>query len=388
MALDPSIILAGQPVNALGAITAANQAAAGTNQIRTQNALAQLYKTQGAGLMNGDPNALNALAAIDPAAAQGMAVSQAQLDKIRTDAKNAAADRAASMDAAKAKADADRIEKGVAMGLSVKSPQEWDAMMTQFGAPELVGQFDNRMAIAHSFLGIADALKAAQGPAPLSPQGKFEADKAAGLLPAGATYQSGGTTVNVGGENSSEFGKESDKKAAGRLSDIVDQGRSAQIMTGDLSRLADLAKVIGTGKGAEVLAAIGPYAQALGVDVSGLGEAQAFQAIVDRMAPNLRPAGSGATSDFDARQFLSSLPGLGKDPNGNKIIVDTLQAIQKNKIDAAEIANKAFSGEISWQEADRRIAALPNPYAAFKGGASGGGSGATVVDGFTIEEVK
>lgn len=164
MALDPSIILAGQPVNALGAITAANQAAAGTNQIRTQNALAQLYKTQGAGLMNGDPNALNALAAIDPAAAQGMAVSQAQLDRIRTDAKNAAADRAASMDAAKAKADADRIEKGVAMGLAAKSPQEWDAMMTQFGAKELVGQFDNRMAIAHSFLGIADALKAAKGP--------------------------------------------------------------------------------------------------------------------------------------------------------------------------------------------------------------------------------
>lgn len=210
-------------------------------------------------------------------------------------------------------------------------------------------------------------------PPPAEVQALNARAQAAGLQPGTKEYQefmmSGGkgplVTVN-NGDNSSKFAEETDKAAAARLGTIVEQGNAAPQMMGDLQQLADLGKQIGTGKNAQIMAAIGPYAQALGVDVKGLDETQAFQAIVNRIAPQMRPAGSGATSDFDAKQFLTSLPSIGNQPGGNELIVQTFTAVQQNKIAAAEIAAKAQSGEIKWQEAERQIRALPNPYETFK----------------------
>lgn len=197
--------------------------------------------------------------------------------------------------------------------------------------------------------------------------------KEAGIEPGTPEYQalfaSGGksplVTVN-NGDNSGAFAKKSDEEAATRLGSIVSEGNAAPQLIGDLQQLAELGKQIGTGKGAQVTAAIGPYAQALGIDVKGLDESQAFTAIVNRLAPQMRPVGAGATSDFDARQFLSSLPSLGNQPGGNELISQTFQAVQQNKLAAAEIASKAQTGEIKWQEAERQIRALPNPYEVFK----------------------
>jgi hypothetical protein len=199
----------------------------------------------------------------------------------------------------------------------------------------------------------------------------------------------GGITINTG-ENSGAFGKKGDEMAAARLDGVISAGQGAQQFMGDINTLAALGSQINTGKGAEILNTLGPYAQALGVDIGGLGEAQAYQAIIDRMAPAMRPAGSGASSDFDARQFLSSLPQLGNTPQGNQIITQTLTALQQHKIAAAEIASLAFlpqeQGGISWQEAERRIRELPDPYTGFNeyrktagGGAGSSGGGYTIL---------
>lgn len=173
MPLDPSIILSGQPLNLLGAIQSGNQLAAQANEIRRGNALADLYRTQGQGLMSGDPAALNALAAYDPQAAMQMKAGQQEtafgaekMQMLRTEAAQRAADHAASLTEAQRKETAAKIEQGVAAGMAAKSPQEWDALMQQFGAPDLVGQFANRQAIAYSYMGVADAMKAAMPEAP------------------------------------------------------------------------------------------------------------------------------------------------------------------------------------------------------------------------------
>ena len=175
-------------------------------------------------------------------------------------------------------------------------------------------------------------------------------------------------TINNGG-NSSKFSEESDKAAAARFDGYIQSGTAANQMMGDLRALADLAPQIGTGKTAEVMATLGPYAQALGIDVANLDESQAFKSIVDRLAPQMRPVGAGSSSDFDARQFLNSLPKLGNTPEGNQIILQTLEAVQKQKLAAAEIAQLAYispdQGGITWQEAEKRIRALGNPYDAF-----------------------
>lgn len=178
----------------------------------------------------------------------------------------------------------------------------------------------------------------------------------------------GGTVIN-NGDNSGAFAKKADEEAATRMGGYISDGTAANRMLGDVQQLADLGSQIGTGKGAQVMAAIGPYAQAMGVDMKGLGEAQAYQAVIDRMAPNMRPTGAGSSSDTDVKMFLNSLPSLGNVPGGNQIITQTLAAIQQQKIAAAQIAQKAMmpkeAGGISWQQAEQQIRDLGNPYETF-----------------------
>lgn len=178
-----------------------------------------------------------------------------------------------------------------------------------------------------------------------------------------------GVTVNNGG-NSSKFAEKSDEEAAKRLNSIVEGGNSAPQMVEDLQSLAQLGAQIGTGRQAQVMATIGPWAQALGIDVKSMGEIEAFQAITARLIPQMRPPGSGPQTDADARNLLNSIPTVGKTPEGNKIIVQTMMKIQENKIAAAEIASRAYlpneEGGITWQEAEKQIRALGNPYDTFK----------------------
>lgn len=196
------------------------------------------------------------------------------------------------------------------------------------------------------------------------------------------------TIINTG-DNSGAFTKKGDEYAAERLSGIVEGGFGAQQMMGDLQALTAIGSQINTGKTAEIMRTLGPYAQALGVPIDGLGEGQAYQAIIDRMAPQMRPAGSGSSSDTDVRMFLSSLPQLGNTPEGNQIITQTMTALQEHKIAAAEIASQAFDGTKSWQEAEAEIRSLPNPYEGFNRykQAIGGGAPSALPSGVTIRRL-
>lgn len=185
--------------------------------------------------------------------------------------------------------------------------------------------------------------------------------------------------VNTG-ENTSKFKDEADKLAAGRMSEIVTAGQGAQSFMGDINTLAEIGKTLQTGKRAEAMAMVGPFAEAIGIDIEGLGEAEAYEAIIARMAPAMRPPGSGASSDFDAKQFLRSLPALGNSPEGNAIIQQTFGALQQTRMAAMDIANRALRGEIDWNDADKMIAELGDPFTAFneyraktKGGDKGDG---------------
>ena len=184
-----------------------------------------------------------------------------------------------------------------------------------------------------------------------------------------------GSTVINNGTNSNKFVEESDKAAAGRMNDIVTAGQTAPQTMADMQQLLDLGAQIGTGKGAQVMAALGPYAQAMGVDIKGLGEAQAYEAITSRLAPQMRASGSGSSSDRDVSMFLQSLPNLRNLPEGNTIIANTMKSVAQNKINAADIASKAQRGDITWQEADKQIRALPNPYELFKDFQKGSAAG-------------
>jgi hypothetical protein len=210
--LNPSIILSGANPNIIGALDAGQQAGARTNEIRRQNALSSLYQTQGAGIAAGDQSALNALAGFDPMAAIGvqdarqqMQVRQQGMDMLTREEQRQIQAQAATLSAAQRQEEAQRIEQGVAMGLGARSPQEWDAIMSQ-QAPELVGQFEQREMLANRFMIIADIIKRqdtlAAGPDLPSSVREFQF---AQQNPDFAQFQldrarAGGTQVNVGGE--------------------------------------------------------------------------------------------------------------------------------------------------------------------------------------------
>lgn len=170
MRMNSGIILAGQPVNALAAIRDGTQTAAMTNAVQKENKLAQLYKTQGAGIAQGDRGALNALAGIDPTAA--MAADAARLDRENTslgmdatrqrmrildaNEQRAVADRAAAMDAAEKQANLQQLETAIKIMSGINDPTAWDAAAQQYGQPDLVGKFDQKGALLRRFMDVKD----------------------------------------------------------------------------------------------------------------------------------------------------------------------------------------------------------------------------------------
>ena len=182
-----------------------------------------------------------------------------------------------------------------------------------------------------------------------------------GLKKAGATN----VTTNVDkGENS--FATEAGKSQAKRFDELAGEGQKARQMVSDIETLTELGKSIGTGKGAEITAKIGPWAESIGVPIKGLSDIQAFEAITNRVAPSLRVPGSGAQSDFELKNFLKSLPALGNTPEGNAISAATMKGLQENKIRASEIGSKALNGEITRPQAEKMLRELPDPMENFR----------------------
>lgn len=181
------------------------------------------------------------------------------------------------------------------------------------------------------------------------------------LKKAGATN----VTTNVDkGENS--FATEAGKVQAKRFDELAGEGQKARQMVADIDTLTELGKNIGTGKGAELTARLGPWAESIGVPIKGLSDIQAFEAIVNRVAPSMRVPGSGAQSDFELKNFLKSLPTLGNTPEGNAIAAATMKGLQENKIRASEIGSKALNGEITRPQAEKMLRELPDPMEGYR----------------------
>mgnify|MGYP000650381311 CR=1 FL=1 len=102
--MDASIILGGQQIDVLGAMDRGRAAAENQINLSRQNALAQLYKTQGAGIMAGDQGALNALAGFDPNAALGVQQNLLGMQATKQDMAFSAEEMQMKRDAAKASA--------------------------------------------------------------------------------------------------------------------------------------------------------------------------------------------------------------------------------------------------------------------------------------------
>lgn len=260
MNMDASIILQGQPVNVLGAMAAGNDLAAQTQGLQRQNALSQLYKTQGAGILAGDPGALNALAQYDPNAAlgikqtqQGMGFDAEKMGILREGAKQAAAEYAKTLSDADRNAQIAKIEsglKGAAFFYQNGDRAGYDGFLQQNGLDPAQYPFEAFPATAAQYDGVLEAYKTFKPETPewvtATPEqakahgavsgqlntktGKFEADKP----PSGMKIESdgqGGFTFTEGPAAASA------SKEAARL----DQAKvSADVVTGKISEAKGL----------------------------------------------------------------------------------------------------------------------------------------------------
>ncbi len=186
--LNPNIILAGQSPDILNALANSNVAAQQRVEFDRTNAMNRMFQEQGAGIIAGDQNALNALAGYDPMAALGvqdarlgmdatrlgMDATRQQMEVLDIETKRAAEEYARGLSKEQAAAEAAQLEAGVKQALMAPNAAAFDALMTQMGRPELVGQFENRQMLAGQFMSVAEILKMQEGEKPTDDIREYE----------------------------------------------------------------------------------------------------------------------------------------------------------------------------------------------------------------------
>lgn len=193
---------------------------------------------------------------------------------------------------------------------------------------------------------------------------------AAGRQPEGftpwarANRAAGASSVNVDTKQEGEYAKTVGKSLGERMDAISKEGDSARqdmAVIGQLRQLGGQISNLGSG------AALQGWLAERGIKVGpNVSEIEAFNALVDKLTPQQRVPGSGASSDLDVRMFKSALPNLIRTPGGNELILSTLESVANDKAARAAIADRALTGELKPQDAIRELRALPDPMAALK----------------------
>jgi flagellar hook-basal body complex protein FliE len=170
MMMNSGIILAGQSPDIIGQMARGAQAAQFENDSRHTNAFRSMLQEQGAGIMQGDQNALAQMARFDPGAALGVQQTRQSMDESRQrlqlayqQANRQAQAWAQSQDEATRERERQQLERALAMGTQAQSPEQWDQVMQSLGATDYVGQFGQRDMLIAGALGIRDALTMGQG---------------------------------------------------------------------------------------------------------------------------------------------------------------------------------------------------------------------------------
>ena len=168
--------------------------------------------------------------------------------------------------------------------------------------------------------------------------------------------------VNVNnGENA--FDKKNAENMANRFDALATEGQNARADVARIGILRDSVKNMPGG----VLGGIQSLASQWGIKVGeNASNVEVANSIINTLVPQQRPVGSGTMSDRDVQLFKDSLPSLSNTPEGNKVIIDTMQSMAEYKLALGEIAAKAQMGQISKEDAVRMMAQVADPLATFK----------------------
>lgn len=181
-----------------------------------------------------------------------------------------------------------------------------------------------------------------------------------------ALKKASGTQVNVDTKGEGKFEEEFGKVQAKRWGGYIEGGQAAQKKMVDINSMREISQRLGSqGAAANIKEAIGPYAEALGVNLEGLSDVQAYSSIIQRLAPQQRAEGSGSTSDIEFKGFIKSLPTLAQNPAAREATLNTMEALTRDDMARGEIATQLATGEIKRKDAEKALRALPDPMQGF-----------------------
>lgn len=192
------------------------------------------------------------------------------------------------------------------------------------------------------------------------------------------------TEVNIDQKAEGQFRKELATQQAKTYTDMANDGLNANA---DIAIIDELGSLLQGQGGA--MTGLKAWAAQKGIDVGeATDDLQAASALINKLVPTQRQAGSGSMSDRDVELFKSSLPSLWNQPGGNLKILQVMRGMAEYRKAQGDIAAKVVQEELTPQEARKLLQALPNPLAGIrKGGAPATAPVAPVTtpDGYTIE---
>jgi hypothetical protein len=403
--LNAGIILGGRQPDVINSFAQGQRARAVSDEMQSRNALRNVYQTQGAGILAGDQNALNALAQHDPQQAlaiQGQHQVQSQRDQTM---QMRIAEYARSVGKEQAAAQAAQLEQGITRAIGAYQAGDLNAVnqILQSAGEQPLESLEQFPAIAALYGDALETLKsvtefgadpdpeyttingqlvqsnAAGGPVavqveglrpkektPLSAPGKVQADINSGFLPEGTPLGSPSSVINnnVDTGGGSKLFETLDKKQGEMFSSLIDQGMQAPTKIAMVDEVERILADQNTPEGFE--AAFKYAAGQYGVKTEGLDALQSVQAIINRMVPAQRQPGSGPMSDADLALFKQSLPQLINTREGNLIIARTLRGIAQYEAAQGQIAAAVANRELTPKQARQALAELENPLQIFR----------------------
>lgn len=178
--------------------------------------------------------------------------------------------------------------------------------------------------------------------------------------------KAGASNISVGGVSQTpgddKFYETLGTESGKRFSAMIQQGSAARRNLSQLDVASDLLQT--APQGPRGLATL--FAGRLGIDLGGLDEAQALNAVVNQMIPAQREPGSGPMSDRDIDMYKGSVVAVSNLPGGNALIIETARAVNQYDMQIADIAGKVEDGLLTRAEAREEMANVPNPIDAFR----------------------
>jgi hypothetical protein len=182
--------------------------------------------------------------------------------------------------------------------------------------------------------------------------------------------KAGASQVNIDQRAEGAFEKKAAEGQAEVFNTMSSEGMNARA---DLGVIGELETLLAGQGGA--MTGIAGIAAKYGIGGEGMSDIQAAQALINKLVPTQRQAGSGSMSDRDVELFTRSLPNLWNSPQGNQKIIKVMRGLAQYKQDQGEIADMVLMGEKTRQEGRKALRELPNPLEEFRNmpAQSGGG---------------